>query len=226
MNKLTVLYNMMKQLKETETFNGSVAVEGRLDETVLGTMNSEFGCAPGHCEKKMEVRFGEEVLKFEHQGTDKHHGKMCGPHGHGHHIHGQQGGCCGPKGKFGKAMMMLKLLDKTELQELEDGSKILTIQLTPEDLPAHMKEHMKDKCCGMTEKECCNGHHEKIHSWMASCGCMDMDFDTLEPQNVSLKIVLKADCSPVEMNAVIKAGVTDKQGNAHSITVSAQGQKK
>lgn len=218
MNKLTVLYNLMKHMKETEVFNGSAAVEARLDDTVLGTMNSEFGCAPGHCEKKVEIRFGEEVLKFEHQGTEKIHGKLCGPHGHFHHQH--TGSCCGPKGKFGKAMFMLKMLDKTELQELEDGGKILSLELNAEEFPAHMKEHMKDQCCGMSEKECC-GDHEKIHRWMTSCGCMDMDFSTLEPQAVSLKVTLKPDGSPLEMNAVISAGVKDKQGQAHSITLSA-----
>lgn len=214
MNKLTALYNMMKQMKDADTFKGTGAVEARLDETVLGTLNSEFGCGPGHCEKKMEIRFGEEVLKIEHQGSEKFHMKMHGHHGHSH-------GCCGPKGKLGKAMFMLKVLDKTELQELEDGRKLLTLTLNAEELPQHLKAHMKDKCCGISETDCCCGHHEKIHSWMASCGCMDLNFDTLEPSSVSVKITLNPDCSPSEMNAVVKAAVADNTGKARSITISA-----
>lgn len=225
MNKLTALYTMMKQIKETEAFSGSGAVEARLDDTVLGTMTSEFSCAPGHCEKKMEVRFGEEVLKFEHQGTDKLKGMCCAPGQH-MHGHGHGGGCCGPKGKLSKAMFMLKLLDKTELQELEDGRKILTLELTAEDLPKHMKEHMKNHCCGMGEKECCGGHHEKLKDWMTSCGCMDLNPETIEPQSVSLKLVLAADCSPAEVNVVIKATAADKEGKTHSITLKADGLKK
>lgn len=217
MNKLTALYNMMKQIKETDSFSGTGNVEAHFDETLLGTLNSEMSCAPGQCEKKIEIRFGEEVLKIEHQGTEKFHGKMCGPHGHHMHSHG----CCGPKGKLGKAMFMLKVLDKTELQELEDGSKILTMELNADDLPNHIQEHMKNKCCGMAETDCCSGHHEKAHAWLASCGCMDLDFETLKPQSVSVKIVLKSDCSPAEITAVIKAGASDKSGKPHSITVNA-----
>lgn len=218
MNKLTALYNMMKQIKEAESFNGGLAVEVQLDDTLLGTLNSDIGCAPGHCEKKVEVRFGEEVLKFEHKGTDGFHGKM-----HGHHIHGH--GCCGPKGKLSKAMFMLKALDKTELQELEDGKKILTMELAAEDLPKHMKEHMKNKCCRMSEMECGCGHHEKVHGWMESCGCMDLDLETIEPQGLSLKIMLNPDCSPADVSAVIKAVVSDKDGKARSITVNANGKR-
>lgn len=225
MNKLTALYNMMKQMKETEAFNGSGAVEARLNDTVLGTMNSEFSCAPGHCEKKMEVRFGEEVLKFEHQGTDKLHGMCCTPGHHGH-GHGHGGGCCGPKGKLGKAMFMLKLLDKTELQELEDGRKSLTLELTAEDLPKHMKEHMKQHCCGTTDKECCGGHHDKLKAWLAACGCLEIDRETLEPQSVALKIILEADCSPAEVHALVKATAADKAGKGHTITLKANGQRR
>lgn len=222
MNKLTALYNMMKQIKDTEAFRGTISAEALMDEALLGTLHSEMACAPDHCEKKMELRFGEEVLKFEHQGTEKFHGKMCGPHGHhGHHGHGH--GCCGPKGKLGKAMFMLKVLDKTELQELEDGRKVLMMSLTAEDLPNHMKEHMKSKCCGLSEMDCCCGNHEKFQGWLASCGCMDLDFNTLEPQSVTLKIHLNSDCSPAEMNAVIKAGIADNSGKARNITLNING---
>ncbi len=223
MNKLTVLYNLMKQMKESDACTGTAAVEAKLDETVLGTLKSEFGCAPGHCEKKMEIHFGEEVLKLEHQGTDKLHGKMCGSHGHhGHHGHGN--GCGGPKGKLGKAMFMLKVLDKTELQELADGRKVLTMDLAADDLPSHLQEHLKNKCCGMEKMEHCCGNHEKIQDWMTACGCMDLDCETFKPLSVSVKAILKPDCSPSEMNAVIKAEVSDRNGKPHTITINANGQ--
>lgn len=217
MNKLTALYNLMKHMKETKAFSGAAELEAKLDETVVGTVNATINCAPERCEKKMELRFGEEVLKFEHQGTEKFCHPMCGPGGHHHHGHG----CVGPHGKLERIMFLLKVLDKTELQELEDGTKVLAMELAPNDLPNCVNEHMNNKCCGIDKVECLCGHHDKLHGWMASCGCMDLDFSTMVPERVSVKLKLNSDCSPAGMSAVITGTAADKDGKSHTITINA-----
>lgn len=137
---------------------------------------------------------------------------MCRPHGHN---------CCGPQGKLERIMFMLKVLDKTELQELENGTKLLTLKLASDDLPACIGEHMMNKCCGAEGAEALCGHHEKLHDWMASCGCMALDFTTLRPENLHITLTLNSDCSPAEMNTLLIGSAFDKDGNAHTITINA-----
>lgn len=215
MNKLTVLYTLMKRMQEKEAFNGKAVLEAKLDEILVGTANVDINCAPGRCERKMELHFGQEVLKFEHQGTEKFRHPMCGSHGHHNH------GGCGPRGKFERAMFLLKILDKTELQELENGTKILSLNLLPDELPNCLSEQMKNKRCGIENTECLCGHHEKLKGWMASCGCMALDFATLKPENLRMTLTLNSDCSPADMNTVISGSAFDQEGKTRIITITA-----
>lgn len=200
MNKLTVLYNMMKKARETEACSGTASVELRLDESILGTIEASFNHGEGRCGKTVKAQFGDETLNFDHQG------KECGHHGRGHHgaEHRHHGCCAG--GRLDKAMFMLKLLDRLELQEPGNGMKLLTLTLRAEDLSDVMKGHMKHHGVG----KCCR--NEALLRRLAEFGLTDPDFDTAEPETISLRVMVKPDYSVHEVNAAFNGSIADKGG--------------
>jgi len=220
MNKLTVLYTLMKNMKDKENFKGNFEAEALLDDVQLASATVSGECAPGHCEKNTEIKFGNETIRFSHDGTSQ---KCCGHSGHGHfhkHMHGE--GCCGPKGKFTKAMLLLKLLDKLQLKE-EGNVKVLTLSLDSSDIPSEIREHMKSKCCKVhEEKDCCS--HPALHSWLAENGCCDIDHSTCELEAFNLQLTLDENCAPVSMMANAHCRCKDTAGKSRNFKLSAKGQ--
>lgn len=230
MNKLSALYKVGKKVREGKACEGTLTVEALLDTTVLGTMRSEIKAGSEKREKKTEIQFGEENFKFEHSG--KGHGEgCCGGHPHGMKAHGfrrmhhHHGHCCsGGMGKLDHALFMLKVLDKTEYQEKEDGSGLFSLQLTLADLPEGIQGMIKSKCCGVeghpSFEECCPDHAK---AWLASCGCMDLDLQTITPVSLNISLAVNADHSPSELKAVLLASAKDNAGKEHSVTINANG---
>lgn len=177
MNKLSALYTVVKHVKEMEKVNGSAHGEILFGETILGKVDAKVICEDGKCTKQAEAQFGEETIKFERTGSDE--GGCCGGHGlHGHHAHGHKfehpHGKMKGQSKLGKAMMMLKLLDKTEYEELANGQKTLSLEMTMEDLPEGMRTQME------AHLNCKRSHLKKM---MASCCGEAKNTDCCEPES-------------------------------------------
>lgn len=144
MNKLTALYSVMKNLKEMKEntdgspINGNALLELRFGETLLGAANGKIECADGKCVQRAEVSFGEESMKFERSGSSTVH---CCEMGHtkqfhhpmGHTHHGRK------FSKLNHAMLMIKLIDKTDFETLANGQNALSLELSMADLPENMK---------------------------------------------------------------------------------------
>lgn len=215
MNKLSALYNMIKVIKESDACGGKLSAEVKLDDLSLATVNTQGNCTKERCAKQVEVRFGQEVLKLEHEGTKSFHAMLHG-HRHGHDR------CCSG-GKFEKALFLLRALEMLNLQELENGKKVLSLIMPGEELPKHLKNHLRS-CCS-TSSGCCEKEgHQKFHSWLNQCGCLDLNFESLEIQNISIKLSLSDACAPEEIAAVITAKVSDKDNSIKTVSITIQGQ--
>lgn len=170
MNKLTALYEVMKNMKEMKACNGNMHSEIKFGETVIAFVDGEKTTQEGKSTKKMSAVFGEETVKFERSGSESVDG-CCG---HGHHMccspspfvsqfhkshglgedccgtqsQGKEENCCGPQyhgkmrfGKISKAMMLIKLLDQLNYNESENT---LSLEMTLSDLPENIQKHMKE----------------------------------------------------------------------------------
>lgn len=218
MTKLAVLYTLIKGMNQKKAFNGALQIEGQMDQEVLGTLEAKVACGPESCTKSAVLKFGEETLRMEHEGTAKHFDTACCPpmkHAHA---------CCGPRSRMKKAMFALKVLDKMALQEQTNGNKILTLNLDREDIPAPMGEWASDHCCSVIGGNCCSDHHQKLRDWMRHCGCLELNPKTLAPKGLSLTLTLDPQCAPMELSGALTATVSDKTGTEHLITINLSGQ--
>lgn len=219
MNKLTVLYSLIKNIKEAESCKGTLEAEGFLDQTPLGTMTAHTQCGPDNCEKHAEFKFGTETLTFSRSGKNKDGGQCC----EGHHPHPHfHGGCCGPKGKLSKAMFLLKALDKLQLEESVDGTKTLILALEASDLPEGMLAHMKDKCCSHHKKDSCCAH-PGLKQWMAETGCSDLNPETCEPSSFRIKATLDKSCRPLMVEGDVIAKCQDSKGTPRTLKLAFKG---
>lgn len=217
MSKLTVLYNIVKKAKETKACQGAAEAEFKLDDILLGTVSARFDCSDDRCEKTVQARFGEETLNVEHRG------KGCCPQEglpHGH-FHGQGHGhrrCCSGS-PLDKALFMLKVLDRLELEEPDNGLKVLTLTLKAEDLPDAVLQKLQG-CC--TEHPCC--HSDAMARRLEACGFASADLSNLTPGSLSLRLLVKADYSVQELSLVVNGTVADSTapaGRALTATLTA-----
>ncbi len=204
MNKLSALYTVVKHVKEMEKVNGSAHGEILFGETILGKMDAKLICEDGKCTKQAEAQFGEETIKFERTGSAE--GACCGGHGHhGHiaHAHGHKfehpHGKMKGHSKLGKAMMMLKLLDKTEYEELASGQKTLSLEMTMADLPEGMRAQMEAHL---------NYKRNHLKKMMASCGDEAKNGECCEPESEC--------CAPEASCCSPKGNCCSSESNCHT----------
>ncbi len=226
MSKLNVLYNVIRTMKEQTVFEGQADVELKYDKDVLGTVNGTFlkDKENGRCEKSVKVQMGTEEYKFEHEGKMKFEGKGCAEgHGHGFMFHGKghgnHGNCGhGPKGKMGHFMMMLKVLDKMQATDLEDGRKLLSIQFEGDEIPK--------ECLGMIHHKMKMHHenggpygHGKMKGMFEQCPCKDIDKETIKPEKIELQMFVSKDNKILSKTALIELSGKDHEGESHLMSL-------
>ena len=161
MNKLTTIYNVMKNMKDFEKLAAEVEVKIKKEDETLVEVNKSFDRRKeGKAFKNtasIKVVHGEE--SFEHQFSSivneenlnhfgKGHGCIGGVFGHHKMMRGMMEGEKAHfpmKNKLQKFMLMIDLLNKAELEKLEDGSKKLSLKLDEDNLTDELKEAIKHK---------------------------------------------------------------------------------
>lgn len=231
MNKLSALYKVGKHLKGCSPCAGSLNIEAILDTTVIGTLHSELRSEADSIEKKTEIQFGEEKLRFEHIGKgpgtaccSDHHPSI-GMQGlkkaHNHYSH-----CCsGPFSKLEHALFMLKVLDKTVYQVNPDGTRTFALDLMVSDLPEGMQAMAQSRCCGAggyTNFEDCCPEHAK--AWLERCGCMELDPQSIVPVSLNLTLAVTEGYVVSALKATLTATAKDKSGEVHQVTINVDGQ--
>lgn len=164
MNKLTTIYNVMKNMKDFEKIAGDI--EARVekeDETVLEVNKTFSRNKEGEILKNfasIKVVYGDE--SFEHQFNStfsvdrinhfcKGHGYFGGRFGKRRMMGGimdNEGevGHFTMKNRFQRFMVMLDLLNKAEVEKLKDDSKKIVISLDKDSLTDELKDLIKHKC--------------------------------------------------------------------------------
>jgi hypothetical protein len=179
MNKIKVLYDVFKTMKEKEVFKGNVKFEAAKGEVKVLSFSNEFetNTKSGETKANINVDLDAEGKKVKHESNSEFNIKDCphhefhrGMHMHNHNqgmnMHGMRGHG-GIKGGLSKAAFILNLLNNVEVEE-KDEKAIISLEL--KEVFKEIKDMHKECHKGMDEqkimehiKQMKEGNHSGFH---------------------------------------------------------------
>lgn len=138
MNKIKVLYDVFKTMKDKEVFKGNVKLEAAKGDVKVLSFSNEFetNTKSGETKANINVDFDAEGKKVKHESSSEFNIKNCPHHGfhrgmhmhnHGMNMHGMRGHG-GIKGGLSKVTFMLNLLNNVQVEE-KDEKAIISLEL-------------------------------------------------------------------------------------------------
>jgi len=214
MNKLKLLYDVVKTLRDKDVITGVATIEVKKDQGKIFYVKNQF-------EKNLVTRqttatitseVDYEGKKIKHQSTTELT-NVCPCGGGMHHkrlrqLHHAGGGCGSIKAKLTKFTFALELLSKIKAEEQEDKTILVTLGVNemPEEIKALIQERMSQ-----TES-----HHDQDHC------CFQKEFFSIEKGNVSLAISVTKEYE-IEKIVITFDGVQrDEQNEQHILDVVAE----
>lgn len=162
MNKFKLFYDVVKTMRDKEVISGTLKVNGKKDAQKIFGLENDFekNLVNGRTKVKLVTEMDcagkkvkhESSTEFEMQDCDGHHHCFM-KHMHKHHNHGAK---CGMKGKLSKLLFVLDILKSVKVEEKDDQSVALTLNLKelPEEIYAAVHEKMNNENAGT-----CKGYH-------------------------------------------------------------------
>lgn len=151
MNKIKLLYDVVKTMRDKETLAGKLTVEGQKDHNRVFALTNEFtkNNSTGQIKADINVEAEREGHAFKHRSqTEFVHG-----YGHRHERHGermrrwhhgheeQHGGMW--KHKWNRLAFAMHVLNELNVKEQEDGGAELTLELN--ECPPELRRHLQEK---------------------------------------------------------------------------------
>ncbi len=176
MNKLKILYDVVRTMKNKEVFDGTLAVQVSKGGTQVFSLRNDFvkDLPSGRTKAKITTELDCEGKAVKHEsvtefampgaGECRHHGFFRPMH----HAHGC--GHAGLKGGLARLAFALGVLTAVRTEEREDRTTVISLSAAdlPEDAKALLRERLK-------WAEACQhrGHGFMKEFW----GADDVDFD-------------------------------------------------
>ena len=169
MNKLKLLYDVVKTLRDKEVINGAATVEVQKDQAKIFYVKNQFqkNLTTMQTTATITSEVDYEGKKVKHQSTTEFTNE-CPGNGVRHklfkHMHHAGGRCGGIKAKLTKIAFVLDILNSIKVEEQADKTILVTLEMT--ELPEEIKTliqgkmshaasyHNQDRCCFMKEF-CC-----------------------------------------------------------------------
>ncbi len=211
MNKIKVIYDVVRKMKDKDSIKGTVKVEGLKDQEKIIELDSVFerngqGCQVKgkstiavDCDgKKMKL---ENSIDFQKEGS-------CGHHGFHHGVHG-----VGIKDSCSKIVAALGILSSIKIDEKEDGGAILSLEAAniPEEVKSDIHEMIKN-CHEDQKQTCCNHQHHM---------CMK-DFHSMENTNFTLKVFINKGREIDKVIIDVNGEQKDEKGEKHQMKLAAE----
>ncbi|KUO64140.1 MAG: hypothetical protein APF84_08510 [Gracilibacter sp. BRH_c7a] len=233
MNKIKLMYDIAKTMKEKELFNGSLQVECVKDLSTVFQMNNEFSkdLSTGLTKANIKTKLDYEGKSFKHESsTEFTHPWNSHPHGHrnkGKHPHfyhfrhcgnGQCGhGHSGLKGIFSGLTFAFDLLNRTEITEQPDNTILMTLEMDqlPKELQKMLTHKFKEEYGEEQEQEGTYRTHHHGHSLMKELHALE---------NPSLKLISRINKNnEIESIDVTLSGKQiDDQQEIHVLNLNAK----
>jgi hypothetical protein len=153
MNKLKLLYDVTRTMKNLEKIGGVLQLKVSKDQEEVFRLQNKFekngaGKTRTTVSSVLNLEGGqvtrESTTEFDFAGGCHH-----GPGMLRRLFHGRRGaeGCCGVRAMFGKLSLAFGILNSLELEEKGDGSAVLSLDLgqAPEELKAALLEKLQHK---------------------------------------------------------------------------------
>lgn len=217
MNKIKLLYDVVKTMQAKETLNGVAKVAVKKDQANIFSMQNEFAknTATGQTKAKICTELDYEGKKVKHESTtefsmpesdhDRHHEFFKHMHMM-HQMHHQGPTCCGGiKGKLAKLSLALGLLNSLEVVEQDNKGTLISLNLNelPEEMKACIRERMQHH----------ENHHQHEHEHEHHGHGFLKEFFTMEKSNFSFKAFVNKNYE-VEKMLVTIDGTKEGQENA------------
>lgn len=225
MSKLKIMYDVINTMKAKEVISGTFKAVATKDRIELGHFVNEFekNLTNGETKVKISTEFDCDGKKLKHdsqseftmQGcsSHKHHGFSRHMHHQSPHAHlGVQGEddyqCCGIKGKLTKLAFMLNVLNQIKVDEKEDKSVILSLNLT--EIPEELKKLFHGR---MSSKAMPENHPH--HGFMK-------EFCTLKDPKVEITLWINQAREAEKIAVTVDGNQIDDLNENHDISLQAE----
>lgn len=211
MNKIKLLYDVARTMKNREKLGGILQLSVQKDEEEIFTLRNEF--AKNNTGKAKTTVSAELNLDGSHvtrESTTEFDLPGCCGHGPGmmrslfHKHHSEH--CCGVRSFFGRLSFALGLLNSIAAEEKENGAARLSVNL--DELPEEMRASLLDK---MQHKAA----HCSHHGLLTTC----RQLEALHGQvNVEVDKDRKIDKITLELDGVVRS----VESELHALTASGE----
>jgi hypothetical protein len=233
MNKIKVLYDVVTTMKGKEDIKGILKVDARKDGVEVFGLNNEFekSMDNGRMKAKMKAEVNCEGKTFKHESsTDFENGEGLG-HGHGphnfmKHMHMQHRGqnpsgmkFCGPREGLNKIAFVLGMLNSLKLEEKDDKSAVLTLNI--KDIPDDMKKMIHEK---IEQRKSFEGHEEfefKGNDAFKGHHKFMKELHEINNPEIEINVWINKD-SEVEKVLITANGKSNTPQDAHEMSVKAE----
>jgi hypothetical protein len=216
MNKIKVLYDVFKTMKEKEVFKGNIKLEATKGEVKVLSFSNQFetNTQSGETKAKINVDLDAEGKKVKHESSSEFNIKDCPHHkfhrgmgmhmnNHGMHGHG------GIKAGLSKVTFVLNLLNNMQVEEKE-GKSVISLEL--KEVLKEIKDMHKDFHKDINDEKI-SEYHKQMHKGI------NIDNNEFHKHHVFIKELL---CSE-QSNAVLKI-YANKNNEIEKAEISAKGE--
>lgn len=218
MNKIKIIYDAVRKMKNKESIKGTFKAEGLKDQEKTFSVSNSFerSSKDGQVKGKtsMEADFEGKKIQFENsidfQGEDchGHHGFMR----HLHSAHGHQHGG-GLKEGLGRVSCVLGILSSIKLEEKEDKAVLLSLESA--DIPEEIRNEIQD----MMKR----GHEQHQHMAENHQHHMCMrEFHDMEKIAFTLKVFISKDSDIEKVIVDVTGEKPDEKNEGHNMKLSAE----
>lgn len=162
MNKLKLLYDVIKTMKGKDLYEGTATIEVHKDETKIFYVKNEFhkNLVNNKTQANIVTEYDYEGKVVKHQSNTELTNHCLG---HGfikrRHHHDQESHCCGWKATLTKIGFVLNLLHTMQVEE-KDNKSLITLNLNqiPEDVKMMIHQKMSHGDCeghALAKEFCC-----------------------------------------------------------------------
>jgi hypothetical protein len=156
MNKIKLLYDITRTMKNLDKIEGVLQMKVRRDQDEVFSLRNRFEKQEGGKSKTTVSTIlnlagaqvtRESTTEFDLSGRCPHGPGMLHRMFHGHHGGHRDGRRCGIKGAFGRLSLAFGILSSMEVEEKDNGAAVITLDLNdaPQELRAAVQEKLQHK---------------------------------------------------------------------------------
>jgi len=213
MNKIKVLHDVFKTMKDKELFKGNIKVEAAKGDVKVLSFSNEFetNTENGETKAKLNLDLDVEGKKVKHESNSEFNIKDCPHHKfhkgmhmhhHGHGMHGKGG----IKAKLSKITFVLSLLNNVQIEEKEENY-IISLEL--KEVLKEIKDMHKDFHKEIDDEKILE-YHKKMNDGISKDFCKHHEF---------IKEILSSEQSDAQLKIY-----ANKNNEIEKIEISAKGE--